>query len=62
MCTSLVARVWRRIDAGDPGGDGVAADDGVGDAGRVERGGHLAEALLDALDGHDVWGEAHGGW
>jgi hypothetical protein len=47
------------VHATDPGRHRVAADHGVANPGRVERGGGLAESLLDALDGHEVRGQAH---
>lgn len=36
------------------------SDHGVLDARGVERGDGYVETLLDAFDGHDVRGEAHG--
>jgi hypothetical protein len=41
------------VDGGDPGGDGVSANHGVGDAGGVKGFGGAEEALADLFDGVD---------
>jgi len=42
------------IDAADPCGDGIAADDGIRDSRLVQRGGHAAEPAFDSINGHHV--------
>jgi hypothetical protein len=59
MSTSCVFADGGFIHAGDPRGDGVASDDGVGDARRIECGGGAEQAVTDFFHGanHAVQGD-----